>query len=116
MILLGQGVILFFQGTDSLVEHLNRVFKSMSVGKPILFLEFLHALEVELRDAWGSILALGVLVLDPPRDGVDRGIHELVEFDSVGVLHLLMVINAHEAYTASVVIWWQRAFVSLAFL
>lgn len=67
----------------------------MRVGKPILFLEFLHALEVELRDAWGSVFTLGFLVLDPPRDGVDRGIHELVEFNGVGVLHLLMVINAH---------------------
>lgn len=74
-----------------MIQDLDRVFKPMGIGKPVLLLELLHVPEIQLRHWWGSVLWFRVLVLDPLSDGINRCIHKLVEVNGV-LRHLLMVV------------------------
>lgn len=115
MVFLGQRVVFLLKGADALVEHLDGVFEAVGVGEPVLLLELLHALEVELGHTRRAVLALGILILNSPRNGVDRGVHQLVELDGVRVAHLLVVVDTRKPDAAPVVVRWQRPLVGFAF-
>lgn len=95
MVLLCGLIIFFFKNVYSLVEHFNRIFKSMSIGKPILLLELFHIAEIKFG-YWGRpIFRFWMLVLYPLSDSINRRVHQLIEVYGVLWIQHLVIVDPH---------------------
>ena len=64
----------------------------MSVGKPVLLLEFFHISEIKFGNRWRPIFWLWMLILNSLSDGIDRRVHKLIEVNGVlWIQHLVIV-------------------------